>query len=108
MTTIGTYPPLSHAKLSPMIYPASIFALLIAAIFAIPVSTREDDPLKPFSQIAVDFNRDVKPIFAKHCISCHGTEKQKNGSERSTGKGDALKGGDSGAVAIVPRGQIRR
>ncbi len=27
----------------------------------------------------IDFDRDVKPIFAKHCVSCHGPEKQKNG-----------------------------
>jgi len=27
----------------------------------------------------VDFDRDVKPIFAKHCISCHGPKQQKNG-----------------------------
>jgi cytochrome c553 len=28
---------------------------------------------------AIDFDRDVKPIFARHCVSCHGPDKQKNG-----------------------------
>lgn len=27
---------------------------------------------------AVDFVREVRPIFEKHCYECHGTEKQKN------------------------------
>ena len=27
----------------------------------------------------IDFDREVKPIFAKHCVSCHGPDKQKNG-----------------------------
>jgi hypothetical protein len=28
--------------------------------------------------LAVDFARDVRPIFEKHCYECHGAEKQKN------------------------------
>ena len=48
----------------------------------------------------VDFARDVKPIFAKSCVSCHGAEKQKSGF-RLDRKADALKGGDIGR-AIVP------
>ncbi|MFO0806458.1 MAG: DUF1549 domain-containing protein, partial [Gemmataceae bacterium] len=37
----------------------------------------------------VDFDRDVKPIFAKHCGSCHGAEKQKGGL-RLDRRADAL------------------
>jgi hypothetical protein len=48
----------------------------------------------------VDFDRDVKPIFAQHCVKCHGPDKQK-GALRLDRKADALTGGDSGAV-IVP------
>ena len=48
----------------------------------------------------MDFDRDVKPIFAKHCISCHGPDKQKNGL-RLDRKADALAGGESGKV-IAP------
>ena len=36
-------------------------------------SRAEDEPK------AIDFDRDVKPIFAKHCVSCHGPEKPKSG-----------------------------
>src|SRR5690348_8693910 len=28
---------------------------------------------------AVDFARDVQPLFEKHCYECHGPKKQKNG-----------------------------
>src|SRR6185436_2114031 len=49
---------------------------------------------------AADFNRDIKPIFSKHCYSCHGAEKHKSGL-RLDRKADAIRGGDSG-VAIVP------
>ena len=49
----------------------------------------------------VDFARDVQPLFARHCYSCHGPEKQK-GQLRLDRKADALKGGDSHAPDIIP------
>ena len=48
----------------------------------------------------VDYVRDVKPIFAKHCVSCHGTEKQKGGL-RLDRKADAFLGGNSGNVTVT-------
>jgi len=37
-------------------------------------------PTTPAAPVSpVDFDRDVKPIFAKHCSSCHGADKQKGG-----------------------------
>ncbi len=50
---------------------------------------------------AVDFARDVQPIFAKHCISCHGAKKQKSGF-RLDNKSVAMRGGDLGETTIVP------
>ena len=47
----------------------------------------------------VDFRRDVQPIFAAHCVGCHGPTKQKGGL-RLDRKDAALDGGD--AAAIVP------
>ncbi len=32
-------------------------------------------PAKPPKKPAVDFNRDVRPIFAQHCWVCHGADK---------------------------------
>ena len=31
------------------------------------------------SRAEVDFARDVKPLFEKHCFECHGAKTQKNG-----------------------------
>jgi len=43
----------------------------------------------------VDFARDIQPIFAKHCVSCHGPEKQKGGLRLDL-KSAATHGGDAG------------
>src|SRR5262249_42369728 len=48
----------------------------------------------------VDYLRDVKPILAKHCTSCHGAQKQRAGLRLDTGKA-ILEGGNSGA-AVIP------
>src|SRR5437763_7861639 len=69
---------------------------LVAVLLAFPTNSRSaDPPPKP-----VDYDRDVKPIFAKHCTSCHGADKQKS-SLRLDRRAGALAGGDGGA-AIVP------
>ncbi len=49
----------------------------------------------------VDFVRDVRPIFEKHCYECHGQEKQKSGLRLDV-KGAAMKGGDNEAPDIIP------
>ena len=56
--------------------------------------------LAPVAPAAVDFARDIEPIFAKHCYSCHGADKQKSGLRLDI-KALALAGGDSGK-SIVP------
>jgi hypothetical protein len=40
----------------------------------------------------IDFQRDVQPIFTKHCVGCHGPELQMNGL-RLDRRADALRGG---------------
>jgi hypothetical protein len=50
---------------------------------------------------AVDFVREVKPIFEKHCYECHGAKKQKN-DYRLDIKTTALTGGEDHAPNIVP------
>lgn len=56
--------------------------------------------LPPAATRPIDFTRDVKPIFAKNCYTCHGTEKQKS-DYRLDLKMTALKGGAIGG-AILP------
>ncbi|MFZ4765623.1 MAG: DUF1549 domain-containing protein, partial [Roseimicrobium sp.] len=50
---------------------------------------------------AVDFAREVKPIFEAHCTGCHGAEKHKS-DYRLDSRDAALAGGESGNAAIVP------
>ncbi|MBX7254947.1 MAG: DUF1553 domain-containing protein [Candidatus Hydrogenedentes bacterium] len=57
---------------------------------ASPPSSQGDVP-------SVDFERDIRPIFATHCVGCHGPEKQKAGLRLDV-KDDALRGSDSGPV----------
>jgi len=49
---------------------------------------------------AVDFIRDIKPIFVRHCYECHGPGEERGGLSL-TKRGLALSGGDSGP-ALVP------
>ncbi len=53
------------------------------------------------SAAPVDFVREVRPIFERHCTECHGEKKQKSGLRLDV-KAAALKGGDEHAPDIVP------
>jgi len=52
------------------------------------------------SAAPVDFVRDVRPIFQKHCYECHGEQKQKSGLRLDV-KSAALKGGDKHGPNVV-------
>jgi hypothetical protein len=54
----------------------------------------------PASSKKIDFDREIRPIFAASCLSCHGLKKQKGGLALHR-KTSALAGGDDG-LAIVP------
>ncbi len=56
--------------------------------------------LSEAGRVQVDFARDIQPLFANHCVKCHGPEKQKGGL-RLDAKAAALKGGDDGKVIIA-------
>ncbi|MFM7207989.1 MAG: PSD1 and planctomycete cytochrome C domain-containing protein [Planctomycetaceae bacterium] len=49
----------------------------------------------------VDFDRDVRPLFAAHCTACHGGVKQAGGLSLVS-REQAVGGGESGAPALVP------
>lgn len=50
--------------------------------------------------VAVDFNRDIRPLFKRSCASCHSGKKPKGGYALTT-RDLAMKGGQSGEPAIV-------
>ncbi|WP_422930624.1 PSD1 and planctomycete cytochrome C domain-containing protein [Singulisphaera sp. PoT] len=53
------------------------------------------DDLPPPASRPVDYERDIKPIFARSCYKCHGAEKQKGGLALHR-RDLALTGGDAG------------
>ena len=77
-----------------------IFAGLMIVGLASPVADEPGGKLPPASSRQVEFDRDIKPIFAASCLGCHGSKKQKGGLALHR-KAPALAGGDDGP-AIVP------
>ena len=69
-----------------LFHPAFLSALLLASA-ALPA--------------AVSFESEVKPIFEKHCVECHGPKKQKS-DFRLDDREVALHGGESHAPNIIP------
>jgi hypothetical protein len=57
------------------------------------------------SESPVDYARDIQPIFARACVSCHGPEKQRGGLRLDTATG-LRAGGDSGPP-VVPGASSR-
>lgn len=56
---------------------------------------------KGISAVPVNFARNVQPLLAKHCIGCHGSEKQEGGLRLDI-RDWAHRGGESGEPAIQP------
>lgn len=66
------------------------------------VAQAEEQPATPDGATsetteAVDFAKDIQPIFAAHCYECHGADMQEGGL-RLHRRDDALTGGDGGRV----------
>ena len=49
----------------------------------------------------VSYTKDIKPLFEKTCVNCHGPKKRPKGKFRVDTRELALKGGSEG-VAIIP------
>ncbi len=64
-------------------------------------ATVDVSKLPPAATRPVEFVKDVQPIFAKSCVSCHGPEKQKGGY-RLDSAAATLKGGEAYSPAIKP------
>src|SRR5262245_22855157 len=75
-------------------------ALLAVCLSIAPTRAADKPSLPPPVDRKVDFARDVRPLFVRHCYACHGPSKQKS-NFRLNVKNDALAGGDYGK-AILP------
>src|SRR5687767_5584721 len=64
------------------------------------VAAVDSTKLPPSVSKPIDFEKEIQPIFARHCYSCHGPDKQK-GELRLDVKEKALAGGDSGPAIVA-------
>ena len=74
----------------------SVAALAALSFLSLPLYAAETTEATP----EIDFARDIKPIFAKHCLDCHGPDTQEAGF-RLDNRQLALGGGDGGK-SILP------
>ena len=77
---------------------ASIPLSVFAVVFALPVVLEAAEP-PAASGRHVDYEKDIQPILARSCYSCHGPKKEESGL-RWDSKTAALKGGEHGAPLI--------
>src|SRR5437764_1868794 len=75
---------------------AAGFRLVRGACFAASVAVAQGA-----SPEAIDFAKDIRPLFEQHCFKCHGPEKQKGGLRFDTRAG-AFKTAESGEQAVLP------
>ena len=74
------------------------FAASIVTVFAADKKAVDVSKIPPASdKKGVTYDADIKPIFEKSCVKCHGAEKQK-GKLRLDSLAATLKGGEDGKV----------
>jgi len=71
------------------------------ALFALMASLSvAEAQLPPAANRKIDFEKDVQPLLAAKCYSCHGEEIQQSGL-RLDKRQNALRGGDYGPVIVI-------
>ncbi len=75
------------------------YFLAVAVAMITPIRLFADELPLPLDR-QVDFALDIQPIFSKHCLSCHGSEKQEAGL-RLDRSDFAMLGGDSGKAIVT-------
>lgn len=77
-----------------------LWALLVSFLPFTLIPIAAQSQLPPSATGRVDYDKDVKPLLAQNCYSCHGDEVQQSGLRLDLRQA-ALRGGDYGPV-IVP------
>ena len=75
-----------------------LWALFASSLASFPASAQT--PVPPAATVTVDYDKDVKPLFAQHCYSCHGPQAQQSGLRLDL-RQNALRGGDYGPVIVA-------
>lgn len=78
-----------------------VTALAAALLSFDRVRAADAAALPPAASRAVDFERDVRPLFTKHCLECHGPKKQKS-DFRVDVRNVVYAGGAGGQPTVVP------
>ena len=88
--------------------PSEVARLNVARVAESPAeadleSAPEETPavLVPAAKRVVDFAQDIKPLFTRSCVGCHG-EKEQESNFSLTSRAALLRGGDSELPAILP------
>lgn len=75
---------------------------LITCAFTATAAAPDTSKLPPAAKKeGVTYEKDIKPIFEKSCVKCHGPEKPKS-KYRIDSREAAIKGGSSGDAAVLP------
>jgi ankyrin repeat protein len=74
--------------------------VLVSAVLLLAMPTVLVAQPQAANTAAIDYDRDVRPILAANCFSCHGPRQQQSGLRLDL-RQNALRGGDYGVV-IVP------
>ena len=80
----------------------AILPILTAISAAVSLSAADVDVSKlppAATKTGLTFDKDIKPIFEKSCVKCHGAEKQK-GKLRLDSLEASLKGGENGESIV--------
>ena len=75
--------------------------LFCGFLVAFPIGFQSQSKAEETAPSAVDFLRDIQPIFVEHCSACHGPDEQESGL-RLDRRESLLSGGDWGEPAVVP------
>lgn len=80
--------------------PLTLAAIAAVATAGMALAAVDLSKLPPPAKTAgVTFDKDIKPLFEKSCVKCHGAEKQK-GKLRLDTLEATLKGGENGELVI--------
>ncbi|MDP7019402.1 MAG: PSD1 and planctomycete cytochrome C domain-containing protein [Pirellulaceae bacterium] len=82
-----------------IMFPA-IWSLLVC-LLAHPLAGQDGEPAT--SPASSKFEKEIQPIFRKHCYQCHGRDVQEAGL-RLDRRADALRGGENGKVILPGKG----
>lgn len=77
---------------------SALIAVGLAVLLAPPASRAADKPLPR----AIDFNRDIRPIFSENCYFCHGPDKNKRKADLRLDTKDGLFDAIKGHRPVVP------